>query len=168
MITADRNRIPARHVRSCPFNHVAKKTQRRFCRKNRFVLRLHFLENIGLNRAPQIRHHFRTETAFGRRYVHCHDDRRRTADRHRCRKIRRAELEAIVEPYDVFHRVDCDSALADFSENAVGIGIDPVEGWSIEGGAETFRALMRAQEMETLVRVLSQHQAGEQTSRFLL
>ena len=77
-------------------------------------------------------------------------------------------FEAIVEPYHVFHRVDCDSTLANLAEDALSIGIDSVEGWSIECGAETFRALMRAQEMETLVRVLSQHQAGEQTSRFLL
>src|SRR5438105_4884910 len=40
VITTDRNRIPARHVRRCPFDHVAKKTERCFRRKNRFVLRL--------------------------------------------------------------------------------------------------------------------------------
>ncbi len=37
-------------------DHVAKETKRRFGRKNRFVLRLHFLENVGLNCAAQFRH----------------------------------------------------------------------------------------------------------------
>src|SRR5207248_1299719 len=146
-------RSPARHVRRCPFNHVAKKTQRRFRRKDRFILRLDFLENVGLNRAAQIRHHLRTEATFCRRDVHRHDNRRRTADCHRGGKIWSAELKAIVEPYHVFHRVDRDSTLANLAEDTVGIGIDSVEGWAIERGTETFRALMRAQEMETLVRV---------------
>src|SRR5439155_10025966 len=147
---------------------VAKKTQRRFRRKNRFILSLYFFENVSLNGTAQIRHHLRTETTFRRRDVHRHDDRRRATDRHRCGKIRCAELKAIVEPYHVFHRVDCDPTLANLAEDAVGIGIDSVESGAIERGTETFRALMRAQEMETLIRVLSQHQSGKQTSRFLL
>src|SRR5207249_12124337 len=130
---------------------IAKKTQRRFRRKNRFVLSLDFLKNIGLNGTAQIRHHLRTEAAFRRRDVHRHDDRRRTANRHRCGKIRCTELEAIVEPYHVFHRVDRDATLANLAEDAVGIGIDSVEGWSLEGSDESFRAMMRDLNMESIV-----------------
>src|SRR4030095_14335268 len=110
---------------------------RRFGRKNRFILRLYLLENVGLNSTAQIRHDLRTEATFRRRDVHRHNDRRRTADRHRCGKIRCAQLKAIVEPYHVSHRVDCAPTLANLAEDAVGIGVDSVEGWAIEGGAET-------------------------------
>ena len=50
VITANRDRIPARQFARGEFDHVGEKTQRRFDWKNRFVLGLDFLENVGLNR----------------------------------------------------------------------------------------------------------------------
>ncbi len=111
---------------------------------------------------------FGTEATFGRRDVHRHDDRRRAADRHRGGKIRRAHFEPVVEPDHVLDRVDRDAALADFAHHAVGIRVDAVERRAIESGAETFRTLMCAQEMEALVRVLRQHEAREKPGWFLL
>ena len=55
VITADRDRIPARHLARGEFHHVGEETERRFDRENGFVLRLDFLEDVGLNRAAQIR-----------------------------------------------------------------------------------------------------------------
>src|SRR6202011_810111 len=49
VIAADRNRIPTRHVFRGPLDHVAEKPKRRFGWEDRFVLRLDFLENVGLN-----------------------------------------------------------------------------------------------------------------------
>ena len=50
----------------------------------------------------------------------------------------------------------------------VGIRIDAVKRRSVERGAETFRALMRAEKMETLVRVFREHQTGEEARRLFL
>ena len=47
-----------------PFNHVAEETEGRFGREYGFVLRLDFLENVGLNRAPKIRNYLRTEATM--------------------------------------------------------------------------------------------------------
>ena len=46
--------------------------------------------------------------------------------------------------------------------------IDAVKSRSVEGGAETLRALVRAEEMKALVRVFREHQTGEETGRFFL
>ena len=129
-----------------------------FDRENRFVLRLNFLENVGLNCAAQFRNNFRTETPFGRRDVHRHDDRRRAADRHRRGEIRRAKIESVVEPHHVFDSVDRHAAFADFAEDAVCVAVDSVKCRAIKRRAEPMRALMLGQIMKTLVRVLSQHQ----------
>src|SRR5439155_3290069 len=94
-------------------------------------------------------------------------DWRRTADRHRRRKIRRAEIEPVVETHHVFDRVDRDTALANFSENAVRVAVDAIKCRTIECGAESMRSLVAGQVMETLVRVLGQHQTGAQTGRLL-
>ena len=83
-------------------------------------------------------------------------------------KFGRADFETIVEPDHVLDRVNGDAAFPDLAHHALGVRIDPVKRRSVEGGAETFRALMRAQKMETLVRVLREHQTGEETGRFFL
>src|SRR6266576_2963972 len=88
VVAADRNWIPARHFARGELHHVSKKMQRRFDGKYRFVLRLDLLENVGLNRTAQFRYNFWPKSAFGRRDVHRHDDRRRTTDRHRGGEIR--------------------------------------------------------------------------------
>src|SRR5207244_3232346 len=163
VITANPDRIPARHFAGGELHHVGQKTQRRFDWKSRFVLRLDFLKNIGLDRAAKFWNNVRPETAFRRRDVHRHDDWRRTDDRHRRREIRRAEIEPVVETHHVFDRVDRDTALANFSKNAVLIAVDAVKCRTIECGAEPMRSLVAGQVMETLVRVLRQHQTGEQT-----
>ena len=159
VITADRDRIPARHFAGGELHHVGEKSERRLDRENRFVLRLDFLENVGLNRAAQFRNNFRTEAPFRGRDVHRHDDRRRTADRHRGGKIRRSEIESVVKPHHVFDGVDRDAALADLAENAVGIAVEPVKCRSIERRAEAMRALVAREKMEPLVRVFSEHRA---------
>ena len=110
---------------------------------------------------------FVAEAPFRGRDIHRHDDRRRPADRHRGGEIRRAEIEAIVEPHHVFDGVDRHAAFTDFAENAVRIAIDAVKRRPIERGAEALRALVRAEEMESLVRVFREHQAGEQARRLL-
>ena len=133
--------------------------------KDGFVLRLHFLEDIGLNRAAQLRHDAGAEAPFRGRDVHRHDDRRRTADRHRGGEIRRAEIEAVVEPDHVLDRVDRHAAFADLAEDAGGIAVDAVKRRPVERRAEALRALVRAEEMETLVRVFREHQAGEEARR---
>ena len=113
-----------------------------FDRENRFVLRLDFFENVGLNRAAQFRNNFRTEPPFRSRDIHRHDDRRRTADGHRGGKIRRAEIKSVVKPHHVFDGVDRHAALANFSENAVGIAVDPVKCRPIECRAKPMGALV--------------------------
>ena len=146
VITADRDRIPAWHVARGEFHHVAEKTQRRLDRENGFVLRLHFLEDIGLNRPAELRHDVGTEAPFRRRDVHRHDDRRRAADRHRGGEIRRAQIEAVVEPDHVLDGVDRHAALADLAEDAGRVAVDAVKRRPVERGAEALRALVRAQE----------------------
>ena len=89
-----------------------------------------------------------------------------TADSHRCRKIRRAEIKAIIEPYHVFDRVDGHAALPDFSEDPIRVAIDAIERRPIERGTEPVRALMPGQIMKTLVGILGEHQAREQSRRF--
>ena len=74
----------------------------------------------------------------------------------------------VVEANHVLDRVDRHAALADLADHAVGVRIDAVKRRTVKGGAETFRALMRAQEMETLVRVFREHEAGEEPRRLLL
>jgi hypothetical protein len=155
-------------MRRCPFDHVAKKTERRFRRKDGFVLRLDFLENVRLNCPAQIRHHLRPEPPFGRGDIHGHDNRRRTADRHGGGEIRCAQLEAVVKADHILDRIDRHAAFADFSKNTICVAVDTVKSRAVKGGAKTLRALMRAQKMETLVGVLREHEAGEQTRRFLL
>ena len=49
VVSADRNRIPARHFPCGELNHVGEKAQRRFDRENRFVLCLDFFEDVRLN-----------------------------------------------------------------------------------------------------------------------
>jgi hypothetical protein len=56
---------------------------------------------------------------------------------------------------------------ADLAEDAVGVAVDAVERRAVEGGAETLRALVRAEEMEARVRVFGEHEAGEQPRRLL-
>ena len=53
VITTDRDRIPARHFARGKFDQISEKTQRRLNRKDRLVLCLNFLENVGLNRAAK-------------------------------------------------------------------------------------------------------------------
>src|SRR5262249_28102076 len=79
------------------------------------------------------------------------------------RKIRRTEIKTIVKADHVFDRIDRHAALADFSRDTIGVAIDAVERRAIERGAEPVRALMLGQIMKTLVGVLGEHQAGEQT-----
>src|SRR6202030_388122 len=86
---------------------------------------------------------------------------------HRRGKVRRTEIESVVEPHHILDRVDGHAALADFSENAVRVAINPVKCRAVECGAESMCALMRGKKMKTLVRVLGQHQTGEQTGRLL-
>ena len=93
--------------------------QRRLDREDDFVLRLHFLEDVGLNRAAELRHDVGPEAPFRGGDVHRQDDRRRAVDRHRGGKIRRAEIEAGVEPLHVLDGVDRHAALADLAEHAV-------------------------------------------------
>ena len=113
-----------------------------FDRENRFVLRLDFFENVGLNRAAQFWNNFRTEPPFRSGDIHGHDDRRRTADGHRGGKIRRAKIKSIVKPHHVFDRVDRHTALANFSENAVRIAVEPIKCRSIESRAKPMGALV--------------------------
>src|SRR5437879_13635940 len=110
--------------------------QRRFDWKNRFVLRLDFLKNIGLDRTAKFWNNVRPETAFRRRDVHRHDDWRRTAERHRRGERRRAEIEPVVETHHVFDRVDRDPALAKFSENAVRVALHGGNGPTSEARAD--------------------------------
>ena len=157
MITADRDRIPARHFARREFHHVGEKTQRGFDWENRFVLCLDFLENVGLDRAAQFRNDFWPEPPFRRGDVHRHDDWRWTADGHRRGKIRRTEVEAVVEPHHVLDGVNRHTAFADFSKNAVGVAVDAVKCRAIERGAEPMRPLVLRQIMEPLVRIFGQH-----------
>ena len=166
VVTADGNWIPARHFLRGELNHVGEKTQRGFDRENGFVLRLDFFEDVRLNRAAQLGNNFWAESAFGRRDVHRHDDWRGTADSHRCRKIRRAEIKPIVEAHHVLDRIDGHAALPDFSENPIRIAIDPIERRPIERGAEPMSALMSGQIMKAFVRVFGEHQAREQSRWF--
>ena len=106
-----------------------------------------------------------TEAPFRGRDVHRHDDRRRTADRHRGGEIGRAEIEAVVEPDHVLDGVDRDAALTDLAEDAGRIAVDAVKRRAIERRAEALRALVRAEKMESLVRVFREHQAGEEARR---
>ena len=166
VVTADGNWIPARHFLRGELNHVGEKAQRGFDRENGFVLCLDFFEDVRLNCAAQLRNNFWAESAFGRRDVHRHDDWRGTADSHRCRKIRRAEIKAIIEAHHVFDRIDGHAALPDFSEDPIRIAIDTIERRPIERRAEPVRALVPGKIMKALVRVLGEHQTREQ-SRWL-
>src|SRR2546430_4830762 len=50
VIAANRDRVPTRHFTGGELHHVGEKSQRWFNREDRLVLRLDFLENVGLNR----------------------------------------------------------------------------------------------------------------------
>ena len=143
VVTADRDRIPTRHFARGELDHVGEESERRLDRKNRFVLRLNFFEDVGLNCSAQFRNDARAEAPLRRGDVHRHDDWRRTTDRHRRRKIRRTKIESVVEPHHVFDRVDRDPAFADFSENTVRVAVDPVKCRTVERGAQSMRPLMR-------------------------
>ncbi len=163
VITADGDGVPARHLARGVFDHVGQKSQRRIDGEDGFILRLDFLQNVGLNGPAQFGNHTRPEPAFGRGDVHGHDDRRRAADGHGRGKIRRTKVKPVVEPHHVFHRVDGHAAFADFSENAVRIAVQPVKGGAIKRRAQAMGALVAREIVKALVRVLGQHQAGEQT-----
>src|SRR5206468_7858612 len=133
-----------------------------------FILCLDFLENVGLNRAAQFRNNFRAEPPLGRGNVHCHDDRRGTADRHRRGEIRRSKIESVVEPHHVFHSVDRHAAFADLAEYSICVAVDAIKSRAIKCRTKAMRALVSRQIMKTLIRVLRQHQTGEQTRRLFL
>jgi len=86
-------------------------------------------------------------------------------DRHRRGKIRRTKIEPVVKPHHVFDRIDGHAALADFPEDAVRVAVDSIKCRAVERGAQSFRALMGAEKMKTLICVLGQHQTREQPRR---
>src|SRR5204863_9931153 len=116
--------------------------------KNRFVLCLDLFEDVSLDCTAQLRNNSRTESAFRGRNVHRHNTRRRAADGHRGRKIRRSEIEAIIKPHHVLDGVDSHSALTDFSEDTIRVAIDAIKSRPIERSAEPVGALVPGQIME--------------------
>src|SRR5205085_12588802 len=143
---------PTRHLARGEFHHVGQEAERRFDWEDRFVLRLDFFKNVGLDGAAKFRDDAGAKAPLRRRNIHCHYDRRRAADRHRGGAIWRAEIESVVEPDHVLDGVDRDAALADLAEDSRRIGIDAVKRRAVECGAEAFRPLMTTEEMKTLVR----------------
>ena len=166
VIAADRNGIPARHFLHRVFDHVGEESERGFEWKNDFVLRLHFLEDVGLDRAAELAGDFRAEAAARGGDIHREDDRRGTVDGHRGGEIRRAERETIEEALHVLDRVDGHAAFADLAEHSVSIAVESVQRRPVECCAETDRALMLREKMEARVRVLREAEAGEETRRF--
>src|SRR6516162_1379459 len=81
VISADRYRVPARHLLRTEIHHIGQESKGRVDRENQFVLRLDFLQDIGLNCSAELRHDIRAKAAFCRTYVHCEKDRSGTGDR---------------------------------------------------------------------------------------
>ena len=167
VVAADRNRIPARHPRGGVFHHVGEETQRGIEREKNFVLRLHFLEDVGLHGAAQLSDDARPAPPARGGDIHGEEDWRGAVDGHRDGEMRVAEREAGVEPLHVFDGVDGYAALADLSEDAIRVAVEAVERRAVEGGAEADAALVMGEEVEARVGVLREAEAGEEARRLL-
>src|SRR5439155_19170390 len=53
VIAADAHRVPLRHLLRAKLDHIRDQANRRLRRKDEFILRMKFLEDVILQRAPQ-------------------------------------------------------------------------------------------------------------------
>ena len=120
-----------------------------------------------LDGAAEVGHAVGAEAALGGGDEHRQDDGRGRVHRHRNGGVLAREVEAGEEPLHVLDRVDGDAAFADFAEHALGVGVHAVERGAVKRGGEAQALLVFAEVVETLVGVLREAQAGEETHRFL-
>ena len=111
VISADRNRVPLRHVLRAELERVDDELHRGPRRENVRLLRDVFLENVVLDRSAKLlpRH----ALLFGDGQVHRPQDRGRRVGRHRSADL--VERNALEQRFHVGQRIDGDAALADFA-----------------------------------------------------
>ena len=115
-------------------------------RKDNLVLGVELLEDVVLNRAPQLRP---VHALFqGRFEEEGHDDDGRGVDRHRHRDL--AQVDAVEECLHVIERIDGDAKPAHFAKRTRIVGVQAHERGQIEGGAQAGLALVK-QELEALI-----------------
>ncbi len=160
VVTAHRDRVPERHLFGTERNHVDDDAHVRARRKDPFLLRNVFFEDIGLHRAAE----FRAWDALllRRSDVLRKRNRRGAVDRHRRRDV--AHVDAFKQLLHIGERVDGDATLADLATRLRRIGVVTHEGRHIEGNREAVLALLE-EKVITLVRLFGVAEAGKLTHR---
>ncbi|OQA04813.1 MAG: hypothetical protein BWY66_02864 [bacterium ADurb.Bin374] len=168
---------------------VAEHLEREVDRKNAGVLRLVFLQNVGLDRSTNglqrvgadpggffrgqgrafRRFGLRDLLSDGVRHVEREHDRSRAVDGHADACVRIAQIEAREEVAHVLDRGDADAAFADLAEH-VGtfLRVLAVKGDAVERRRQALGRIVRGQEVEPFVGALRPAFSGELTLGVLI
>jgi hypothetical protein len=132
VISAHRDRVPLRNVRGAEGEHIGNEPHRRARRVDVLLLRDELFQDVVLDRAGE-RLPARS-LLLGHDEVHREDHRRGRVDRHRRRD--RAEIDAVEERFHVGQRRDVHTALANFAERELVVGVAAHQRGQIERHAE--------------------------------
>ena len=160
VIAGDRDRVPLRHLARAELDHVDDDAHVRTRRKDPFLLRDVLFEDVGLNRAAELR--ARNALLLGGGDVLRERDAGRPVDRHRRRDL--AHVDAVEEQLHVGERVDRDAALADLAARLRRVGVVPHQRRHVERHREAVLPVLE-QEMIALVRLRGRAEAGELAHR---
>ena len=156
VIAADRNRIEARRMLRGELDRIRHQPHRRTRRKDVFLLRDVFLENVVLQGARELRPI--DALLLGHRQVHRPQDRGGRIDGHRDGDV--AQRNAAKQNLHILERADRGAALAHLAFRQRVIGVVAHQRRQIEGDRESGLALFQ-QVMIAAVGLLRRGEAGE-------
>jgi hypothetical protein len=148
--------VPARQLLRAELHHVRDEPHGRLGREDPFLLRDVLLEDVRLDRSPELR--ARDSLLLGDADVEREQHRGRAVDRHRGRDL--AEWDALEERLGVGERIDRDAFSPDLAERALVIRVVAHQRRHVEGRREAGLAVLE-QVAEALVRLFGGAEAGE-------